>query len=114
MRISDWSSDVCSSDLGIVLTLEQHATLRLGAACRTGNNRARLRGQNVRHLVHMSQGSRGQEILRLCAVVIGQALQATQEVRSEESRVGKECVSTCRSRWSADNEKKKRKKNRKK
>src|SRR3546814_10026301 len=32
--------------------------------------------------------------------------------RSEERRVGKECVSTCRSRWSADNYKKKRKQTR--
>src|SRR3546814_16355390 len=32
--------------------------------------------------------------------------------RSEERRVGKECVSTCRSRWSPDNKKKKQKKHR--
>src|SRR3546814_10217937 len=31
--------------------------------------------------------------------------------RSEESRVGKECVSTCRSRWAPDHEKKKKRKN---
>src|SRR3546814_16407124 len=31
-------------------------------------------------------------------------------VRSEERRVGKECVSTCRSRWSPYNEKKKHEK----
>src|SRR3546814_12400953 len=34
--------------------------------------------------------------------------------RSEERRVGKECVSTCRSRWSPDHEKKKKKTSRKK
>src|SRR3546814_13007574 len=32
---------------------------------------------------------------------------ASTEQRSEERRVGKECVSTCRSRWSPDHEKKK-------
>src|SRR3546814_17702287 len=32
-------------------------------------------------------------------------------IRSEERRVGKECVSTCRSRWSPYHYKKKRKKN---
>src|SRR3546814_17272348 len=31
-----------------------------------------------------------------------QRLQITQDRRSEERRVGKECVSTCRSRWSRD------------
>src|SRR3546814_17288067 len=33
-----------------------------------------------------------------------------QRQRSEERRVGKECVSTCRSRWSPDHEKKKKEK----
>src|SRR3546814_20366398 len=33
------------------------------------------------------------------------------DTRSEERRVGKECVSTCRSRWSPDHEKKKKKNN---
>src|SRR3546814_1068898 len=61
MRISDWSSDVCSSDLG--------------RQCR---------------------GAAGG---RLLAVEIGQALDG-DGTRSEERRVGKECVSTCRSRWS--------------
>src|SRR3546814_10329898 len=57
MRISDWSSDVCSSDL------------RLG------------------------RGSTAYPLEVLC----GSHLQVA---RSEERRVGKECVSTCRSRWS--------------
>src|SRR3546814_11296889 len=38
--------------------------------------------------------------------------QAVCDLRSEERRVGKECVSTCRSRWSQYHEKKKRKKGR--
>src|SRR3546814_3026548 len=61
MRISDWSSDVCSSDL----------------LAKTQALRARAADQ------------------RVVAVAGEQVLD-----RSEERRVGKECVSTCRSRWS--------------
>src|SRR3546814_8159583 len=62
MRISDWSSDVCSSDL---MSAVPRATLRQPVG----------RIQN-----------------RFMAAVASS--------RSEERRVGKECVSTCRSRWS--------------
>src|SRR3546814_20977984 len=41
---------------------------------------------------------------------IARIMNALGERRSEERRVGKECVSTCRSRWSPDHEKKKTKK----
>src|SRR3546814_6666662 len=61
MRISDWSSDVCSSDLT--------AEARQGA------------------------GWSEAEKMTTPATLAGEA-------RSEERRVGKECVSTCRSRWS--------------
>src|SRR3546814_10581663 len=64
MRISDWSSDVCSSDLVDPIPAD-------------------LRGQRpfdiCHRIVHLHR-------LNCC--------------RSEERRVGKECVSTCRSRWS--------------
>src|SRR3546814_9898510 len=65
MRISDWSSDVCSSDL--LLGAEEIQTI------------FPFRAQ-VNQLFH--QVNTG---------------------RSEERRVGKECVSTCRSRWSPYN-----------
>src|SRR3546814_11483798 len=43
-----------------------------------------------------------------CLLVFGEGnLTAAGELRSEERRVGKECVSTCRSRWLAYHEKKK-------
>src|SRR3546814_10634102 len=81
MRISDWSSDVCSSDL-------------IGAA----------RGV---HRVAISAVPVGVENQGFTAVASLQRRAAadrnigTVEVlRSEERRVGKECVSTCRSRWS--------------
>src|SRR3546814_8170740 len=72
MRISDWSSDVCSSDLGEVLGLD-------GERGRAADARRTLENG-------------GLDALRLPA--------SLASPRSEERRVGKECVSTCRSRWS--------------
>src|SRR3546814_8416728 len=85
MRISDWSSDVCSSDL--VVHLQQHA-------------RAELRFlQRRRHADHRPLDDVGGGALD--RRVDGSALGETaHRRRSEERRVGKECVSTCRSRWS--------------
>src|SRR3546814_1176284 len=77
MRISDWSSDVCSSDL------MHHCLLKY--LCWAGVIGAR-RIQSS--LPANCRGSRG-----------GQSLRGSAH-RSEERRVGKECVSTCRSRWS--------------
>src|SRR3546814_4721708 len=85
MRISDWSSDVCSYDLvgGYVhdVTLRCEREHALHQDHRRGHPRplrvARRRGRRLPH--H----------------------------RSEERRVGKECVSTCRSRWSPYHSKKK-------
>src|SRR3546814_11954386 len=72
MRISDWSSDVCSSDLA-------------GAV-----------GQ-----VRPARAISGAEVSRPLQANGVIALQAERAAgRSEERRVGKECVSTCRSRWS--------------
>src|SRR3546814_5190081 len=68
MRISDWSSDVCSSDL--------YATLPTASAVSSTSSAE-------------GEGSRPPAAPR-----------ATTPERSEERRVGKECVSTCRSRWS--------------
>src|SRR3546814_3206382 len=69
MRISDWSSDVCSSDLGQL----------------PGPSRTILGCIGQVHWVPAGTeaGSTG-----------------GRDGRSEERRVGKECVSTCRSRWS--------------
>src|SRR3546814_5694471 len=61
MRISDWSSDVCSSDLTFGIAS--------GRADKTRCRRCGLRRRPA-------------------------------DQRSEERRVGKQCVSTCRSRWS--------------
>src|SRR3546814_1397274 len=65
MRISDWSSDVCSSDLFVFGT---------AAVCN----------------LHAGAENKSPH----------QKTNAGRPKRSEERRVGKECVSTCRSRWS--------------
>src|SRR3546814_2913435 len=78
MRISDWSSDVCSSDLQQILERREQDVLEVD-------------GQR-QHQVEEG-GDRRQFVLETIAV-------AERQSRSEERRVGKECVSTCRSRWS--------------
>src|SRR3546814_7145549 len=86
MRISDWSSDVCSSDLRIA---QQLLSVDADFAQDDLATVAREIGHGSRPPVARSRPSRSRR------VVI-----AAKPARSEERRVGKECVSTCRSRWS--------------
>src|SRR3546814_14852532 len=99
MRISDWSSDVCSSDLAVdAVAVEVHAD-GLGA---TGP-------VTVDHRVSVEvQPDDVVEPVAALPVVQGavghpHGAPGEEALRSEERRVGKECVSTCRSRWSAYN-----------
>src|SRR3546814_14815924 len=97
MRISDWSSDVCSSDLG----------------------EGKTATEKIRHLTDKQRAIKGQFRLEMAASRAQIPVPGLQPVlpnlmhahgalrsgllflyRSEERRVGKECVSTCRSRWS--------------
>src|SRR3546814_20003994 len=103
MRISDVSSDVCSSDLPIVgchandgfrLRLYPSYGLRSGGVVRMQRIVAVHRGLGQHVAVHGAEHVAGGE-------AFGQV-----EPRTEESRGGKECVSTCRSRWSQYHEKK--------
>src|SRR3546814_3234370 len=90
MRISDWSSDVCSSDL-ILLTVKQNGSqVRLGDVARL-----ELSGETAAFDVRYNGNAASGIAIKL---VSG----ANALDRSEERRVGKECVSTCRSRWSPD------------
>src|SRR3546814_3116704 len=73
VRISDWSSDVCSSDLGID---------RVFAGVRPEDKASKVKALQ-------SEGRK--------TAMVGDGV---NDARSEERRVGKECVSTCRSRWS--------------
>src|SRR3546814_5538576 len=76
MRISDWSSDVCSSDLD------------------------RAFYDPVRDNIHMPEPQLFKSDYEYAATALHELGHATGHKRSEERRVGKECVSTCRSRWS--------------
>src|SRR3546814_17121221 len=113
MRISDWSSDVCSSDL---------------VARKADRHRAGVRGQPFGGC----EGDRGgaypskrgrvkrEETRPLHEIAHRQPRRKAREApggqggvrpRSEESSEGKGCVRTCRSRWSTQHSKKKKKKN---
>src|SRR3546814_13476947 len=89
MRISDWSSDVCSSDLA-ARSASSATTRKPGCAPRS---------------MHARNAGAPNEI----RPTIGDANEVTfcyPAYRSAERRVGKECVSTCRSRWSPHHYKK--------
>src|SRR3546814_15264707 len=97
MRISDWSSDVCSSDLIFGrkragdddrisgdTAHEDFAALPVDDL--GGRAEEDAHGKDGAFLNHHAFGNFGAG--------------ADEAIRSEERRVGKECVSTCRSRWS--------------
>src|SRR3546814_11610503 len=96
MRISDWSSDVCSSDLVLTGVIGPNGagktTLLKALMCLLGADRGRVLIDG-RPAAQMTAGERA----RLLSY-----LPQGQDVhwRSEERRVGKACGSTCRSRWS--------------
>src|SRR3546814_15579321 len=100
MRISDWSSDVCSSDLWAWPHLKlAQLLLRAGAdlpeaeaaidrtAALAGSDRERSEAYLLKAQILLAQGRRDEARLAV-------------DQRSEERSVGKECVSTCRSVWS--------------
>src|SRR3546814_5682772 len=76
MRISDWSSDVCSSDLS-ALNIPRSSKPAANPS-REGSSTGRTPKRSTQRPTKGAQSA----------------------VRSEERRGGKECVSTCRSRWS--------------
>src|SRR3546814_1687492 len=81
MRISDWSSDVCSSDLGDPVTAAALRAMHSNPAAPWSNDRLAAEANVSRPT-----------LARRFTALVGR--------RSGERRVGKECVSTCRSRWS--------------
>src|SRR3546814_15623932 len=101
MRISDWSSDVCSSDLFADLRGRRFVL----------DDRTRVADFGIRKGMRATAIA-DQQAVALCVVACAfRSLADTNEAaisllamtggdRSEERRVGKECVSTCRSRGS--------------
>src|SRR3546814_16698299 len=95
MRISDWSSDVCSSDLLRHGTLNEAAQLRLPLILQHGHAFLRT---FLCHRTTTDQLKLGRFQRHPMKRVVLHDLHGNG--RSEERRVGKECVSPCRSRWS--------------
>src|SRR3546814_16071592 len=103
MRISDWSSDVCSSDLSREGEVTDLLNLRSVSA-------AYGKGQVLWDVALDIRPGEAATILgrngvgktTLMKTIMGQIPVAGGYIyiRSEERRVGKECVSTCKSRWS--------------
>src|SRR3546814_1082927 len=90
MPISDWSSDVCSSDLdfGFLRPSRTHAPW---------NSSTHLGGNTALACGRIDQIGRRKGATNLMP---WQTPGSQRPFRSEERRVGEECVSTCRSRWS--------------
>src|SRR3546814_12951175 len=97
MLISDWSSDVCASDLLACAPLNAtvsgiQGNISLAPALHAHHLFQLLFQFRLVFLYH-------EDVVRLFTSDLpGNAF--WQPMRSEERRVGKECVSTCRSRWS--------------
>src|SRR3546814_17003550 len=125
MRISGWSSDVCSSDL-LKSVLDEAVVSRL-ADLKTASEEAVAAAQGAaerlaRQMLTIADTTASveariaevntqveeqnkEEFSRRSALLIESLNSTAIDIakimsRSEERRVGKECVSTCRSRWS--------------
>src|SRR3546814_20830374 len=101
MRISDWSSDVRSSDLferRVAKSFEELASRFPGKVLLTPGAKGALPSSFATSKAAI--GSVENEPIFLALEGWGYAESEPSPSRSEERRVGKECVSTCRSRWS--------------
>src|SRR3546814_12674350 len=132
MRISDWSSDVCSSDLdagvvhkgllprGLFAALAEEWSHRepvtplleeKGDACEFGALISQLLRPLDLHDARLGAALPADDHpIQIWQVALDRQRpnqRLPRQERSEERRVGKECVSTCRSRWSTCHEKKK-------
>src|SRR3546814_15099714 len=104
MRISDWSSDVCSSDLLDIVEDRPPTPPERQPGRRTRPDPHKTEENPIRFA---RLGPRA--AMQHSAKSVPRCFTAPPKTpwRSEERRVGKECVSTCRSRWSQDHKKKK-------
>src|SRR3546814_12640550 len=113
MRISDWSSDVCSSDLTGLLDDARAKGARVVSVGRDRENaptRAHTLSPSVvldttDDMTIMREEIFGPILPILPYRKVEEAISYINArprplARSEERRVGKECVSTCRTRWS--------------
>src|SRR3546814_20187718 len=118
IRISDCSSDVCSAYLTVIkallvvdcearclLVMEWAARLPLAAGAGDLHRAADQRGKRRARAQLVEELGREHRLFRPALADVVPAFRAgadEDDGRTEERRVGKECVSTCRSRWSPD------------
>src|SRR3546814_16062489 len=112
MRISDWSADVGSSDLNLLELMAEIMGSAPQLADRLNRNPHLLEAVLAPDFFDPIPPAEALEAELQVALSDAQDLQDVLEqtrrwandrrfqVRSEERRVGKECVRTCRSRWS--------------
>src|SRR3546814_14498501 len=97
MRISDWSSDVCSSDLLPSTVMSSEVDLfglfEMPYIVKDREHMKRIEKEIFWPKLAPAAEKKGLTILAVWE-------NGYRHIRSEERRVGKECVSTCRSRWS--------------
>src|SRR3546814_17491080 len=97
MRISDWSSDVCSSDLRCARTLGMALPSDAAHGCRdVSRSGGGMKTMNDTLGILVMNTQLKKKFLAATIATVG----VMPVLRSEERRVGKECVSTCRSGWS--------------
>src|SRR3546814_16425381 len=113
MRISDWSSDVCSSDLaayaadnGQKFTGIARPMAEQGLLPPNGTS-----GEAIRAWLAAHRGPEARAVMALNPRYIFFSLDPDDGGRSEERRVGNEGVSTCRCRWAPYHKQKKHKHN---
>src|SRR3546814_14202619 len=116
MRISDWSSDVCSSDLVGVPAHRTERPFQTSAHAGTTLCLVEAVGLSLQIAIGLREAITLMQVVApgRTVITLGPQLRigdvarqrpferaiALAGVRSEERRVGKECVSPCRSRWS--------------
>src|SRR3546814_19499459 len=100
MRISDWSSDVCSSDLRAREAAEQ-VRGRLAQIASDAERESALSQDAEETVSRLAAETEQLEALRAGEAEAQSAAESgvAEAQRTEERRVGQECVSTCRSRW---------------
>src|SRR3546814_16834224 len=103
MRISDWSSDVCSSDLRTPGAMT--GPILDGDLVREAPWRVFARSEPIDVPLLVGANSNEASVILAMGVPPTAALAYLGRI-SEERRAGKECVSTCRSRWSPHHSKK--------
>src|SRR3546814_14707475 len=118
LRISDWSSDVCSSDLLDGIGPRELGLEQLASRLATGEvqeliiaTNPTVEGEATAHYLAQLARNHGVRPSRLAhGVPLGGELEYVDRgtLRTEARRGGKGCGRTCRSRWAPYDEKKKK------